>query len=272
MTVARVVICVAITVALTACGNGNVRTTAERTTTTAAATQPRTPLDRGVAALIGDLDRIDRASLMVFDYVAQTYDLKELSRAIEAEAGRRAGQAPTVDERLLARLEDQSAPPPEPDGGTEHVTSDLLALALHCDQRPTPAGYATQLRSVAADGGYGTTHALLATVWMEELGCPPPEASLRRELEDRVGSALASASVVNDLELERSAFLLHAGRADLIPPDWASRVEAAQLTDGGWGQKGPDSERSWHATGLAVWTLAGLASPGSRIPMLRAAR
>jgi hypothetical protein len=47
---------------------------------------------------------------------------------------------------------------------------------------------------------------------------------------------------VSDLYLQRIAFLLAAGRPDLVKPRWVERALAAQQGDGGW-------LYSWHGWG-----------------------
>ena len=53
---------------------------------------------------------------------------------------------------------------------------------------------------------------------------------------------------VTDLYLQRVAFLLLAGRPDLVKPRWVERILAAQEAEGGW-------KRSWHGWGPGLFAL-----------------
>ena len=62
---------------------------------------------------------------------------------------------------------------------------------------------------------------------------------LMNGIEERIASEAAFDFRVTDLYLQRIAFLLAAGRPDLVRPRWVERAFAAQRADGGWLQ-------NWH--------------------------
>ena len=53
-------------------------------------------------------------------------------------------------------------------------------------------------------------------------------------VEERIAAEAAFDFRVTDLYLQRIAFLLAAGRPDLVKPRWVERALAAQQSDGGW--------------------------------------
>jgi hypothetical protein len=71
-------------------------------------------------------------------------------------------------------------------------------------------------------------------------------------LERRIAGEAALDFRVSDLYLQRIAFLLAAGRPDLLNPRWIERALAAQQSDGGW-------LYSWHGWGphLFSYRLSG---------------
>lgn len=145
----------------------------------------------------------------------------------------------------------EQLPPAETDGA---VSTDAIVLySLWCDRVELPDGYVDTLRATAETGGYDLTHGLGGVQLMIENGC----------LDEREGSklvgelapptaALLDATAPADLELEACAILAWVGRWDLIPEDFAERVAAAQLPDGGWPLAGGDSVSDRHAT---LWGL-----------------
>ena len=58
-------------------------------------------------------------------------------------------------------------------------------------------------------------------------------------IEERIAREAAVDFRVTDLYLQRLAFLVAAGRPDLVRPRWVERAFAAQQSDGGWLQ-------DWH--------------------------
>ena len=116
--------------------------------------------------------------------------------------------------------------------------------------------------------GRDLTHQLFALVHFRRQVGPSTELG---ELIDRVCERIASENTtdcaVTDMYLQRVAFLLAAGRPDLVKPRWVERVIANQAGDGGWTQAWfgvhPDhwtkcfavAESDSHATVQALWLL-----------------
>jgi len=84
------------------------------------------------------------------------------------------------------------------------------------------------------------THQLFALCfYRKSKGSTPELERLMQEIEERIAWEAAIDFRVTDLYLQRLAFLLAAGRPDLIRPRWVERAFAAQQIDGGW-------LASWH--------------------------
>jgi len=79
------------------------------------------------------------------------------------------------------------------------------------------------------------THQLFALyLYRKSKGSTPQTDRVMRKIEERIASEAALDFRVTDLYLQRIAFLLAAGRPDLIKPRWVERALAAQQIDGGW--------------------------------------
>jgi hypothetical protein len=99
---------------------------------------------------------------------------------------------------------------------------------------------------------YDATHQLFALyIYRKFNGDTPELRSLMDRLEGRIAMEAAFDFRVTDLYLERIAFLLAAGRPDLVKPRWVERALAAQQSDGGW-------RYAWHGWGphLFAYTLS----------------
>jgi hypothetical protein len=84
------------------------------------------------------------------------------------------------------------------------------------------------------------THQLFALYfYRKSKGSTPELDRVMQKIEERIAGEAAIDFRVTDLYLQRLAFLLAAGRPDLIQPRWVERAFAAQQIDGGWLE-------SWH--------------------------
>jgi hypothetical protein len=79
------------------------------------------------------------------------------------------------------------------------------------------------------------THQLLALYLYRKFNGNYPELDrIMDRVENRIAAEAAFDFRVTDLYLQRIAFLLAAGRPDLVKPRWVERALAAQQSDGGW--------------------------------------
>ena len=115
------------------------------------------------------------------------------------------------------------------------------------------------------------THQLLAvTFYRKRQGTSPELERLIRHLGERVAAEARIDFRVTDLYLQRIAFLLNAGMADLVRPRWVERALGAQQPDGGWTYawygwdeslwhwRLPEEETMAHSTVQGLWLIAML--------------
>jgi hypothetical protein len=108
---------------------------------------------------------------------------------------------------------------------------------------PLPAADLADMFSPDKFRMYDATHQLFALyIYREFNGDTPELSSVMDRVERRVAAEAALDFRVSDLYLQRIAFLLAAGRPDLVKPRWVERALAAQQSDGGW-------RYTWHGWG-----------------------
>jgi hypothetical protein len=97
---------------------------------------------------------------------------------------------------------------------------------------------ATELEDMFSPNQHRTgtaTHQLFALYfYRRSKGSSADLDRLMNVIEQRIASEAAVDFRVTDLYLQRIAFLLAAGRPDLVRPRWMERALAAQQPDGGW--------------------------------------
>jgi hypothetical protein len=152
----------------------------------------------------------------------------------------------------------------------EQVDS-ITIPALYADQRNPPSNYPIVLMDAKDSGGYMMTHALLATIWLQEnnYNISLPDNFIETLYYDT--AALTESDLpVTDVALEAAAFLYEAGQGNLVYPDFAENVIATQNPDGGWSlSSDTPSGSNWHPTILALMMLLHVAHPAtSHPPML----
>jgi hypothetical protein len=110
------------------------------------------------------------------------------------------------------------------------------------------------------------THQLLALYLYRKFNGSTPELErIMDRIENRIAAEAAFDFRVTDLYLQRIAFLLAAGRPDLVKPRWVERALTAQQSDGGWYYNwygwGPhpftytfsDDQSVAHSTAQGIW-------------------
>lgn len=170
--------------------------------------------------------------------------------------------------RLFRRVFDATNPI-EPDDW-DHVvvpTDRLIISALYCDRLGLPPSYAEALERAVSQGGYGTTHALLAWVWLNENGCKldVPDGFVERMYTAVADLINEDPTVVHDINLEAGAFLCLARQPERVDLGFVRRVIAVQNEDGGWGA---ENASNWHATILALMLLVHVSFPETGNPPL----
>jgi hypothetical protein len=174
--------------------------------------------------------------------------------------------------KLYRRIADHNNTVDETDFGAIVEQVDIITIpALYADQRNPPSNYPMVLIDAKDNGGYMMTHALLATIWLQENNCniSLPDNFIET-LHYDTAALTESGLPVTDVALEAAAFLYEAGQGNLVSSDFAENVIATQNTDGGWSlSSDTQSDSNWHPTILAFMVLLHVAHPAtSNPPML----
>jgi hypothetical protein len=175
--------------------------------------------------------------------------------------------------RLLRRIADHNNTVDDADfNAVVNEVEDLTVPALYADQRSPPDDYEFALMNAKNSGGYMMTHALLATIWLQENNgnTPLPENFIETLYYD-TAALTENGLPVTDLALEAAAFLHEAGQGDLVNPEFAENVIATQNPDGGWSLlSGTPSGSNWHPSVLALMFLLHVAYPAESYPPMLA--
>jgi hypothetical protein len=155
------------------------------------------------------------------------------------------------------------------------VTADVDRItvpALYSDRKELPDNYMSELDAAANSGGYLLTHALLATIWLQENYC---ELSISNDFAESLYCAnarlIGNGSVVNDLQLEAAAFLYLAGQGRREDDAFVRRVIATQNYDGGWSASSDaPADSNWHASVFGLMLLLHVEFPAASYPPMLA--
>jgi hypothetical protein len=171
--------------------------------------------------------------------------------------------------RVFRRIADHDNPIQSED--LQNVSEDMDRVtipALYCDRLGLPDNYPEMLGEAARTGGYLLTHALLALIWIHENGLEVPMSdSFVESIYLATAALISKDSLVNDLELEASAFLYLAGQGALVNDTFVERVIAAQNYDGGWlYSSNKPGESYWHSTVSGLLLLLHMEYPANSYP------
>jgi len=162
--------------------------------------------------------------------------------------------------------------PPEYFSAVTDVFDQITVPALYSNIKTPPTNYMSQLDIAANSGGYFLTHALLATIWLQENHC---ELSISNDFAESLYYAnaqlIGTGSVVNDLQLEAAAFLYLAGQGKRVDDAFVQRVIATQNYDGGWSASSDTPAGSyWHASVVGLMLLLHVEFPAASYPPMLA--
>jgi hypothetical protein len=192
--------------------------------------------------------------------------------------------------RVWRRIADYNTSAVQPED-FDYVTDQLNRLtipALYSDRKSLPDDYLSQLTEAMElgwfyatqptndgsinSGAYLLTHALLATIWLQNNNCSLqlPE-DFTSTLYQMNAALIGDGLRVDDIQLEAAAFLYQAGQGNLVNPAFVQNVIAAQFTDGGWSttQDAP-TNTDWHPSVLALMMLLYVAYPAASYPPMLA--
>ena len=148
-----------------------------------------------------------------------------------------------VRKNFLGKIVDPAMPVNAPSDGELRNLEEYQRWILHGVAPNDFPLSSSEMADMFSPDKYRTgkaTHQLFALYFYRKSQGSTPELNhLMRKIEERIAWEAALDFRVTDLYLQRLAFLLAAGRSDLIRPRWIERAFAAQQIDGGW-------RKSWH--------------------------
>lgn len=144
----------------------------------------------------------------------------------------------------------------------------LTYPALYADKITPPTNYPAMLQSARESGGYQITHALLATIWLNNNHCTLqfPNNFLQSLYHD-TAALTQCGSIVTDINFEAAAFLCEAGQGSLVDQGFLQKVLDTQNYDGGWlGSSDQPGASYWHSSVLALMYLLYVEYPAVSYP------
>ncbi len=148
----------------------------------------------------------------------------------------------------------------------------LTVPALYSDRIALPDDYLSQLKDSVNGGSNLLTHALLATIWLQNNHCSlQPQKNFTNTLYQDNALLIGDGSRVNDIELEAAAFLYQAGKGNLVNPVFIHNILVAQYTNGGWSTtQDTPYNTNWHPSILALMILLYVEHPAATHPPMLA--
>jgi hypothetical protein len=175
--------------------------------------------------------------------------------------------------RIFRRIADYDNTPQTDDfySVTDEI-NQITVPALYSDRSILPYYYMSELNDAANSGGCLLTHALLATIWLQENHCELPIPSdFTESLYHYNAGLIGNDSVVNDLVLEAAALLYLAGQGALVSDAFVQRVIANQNHDGGWSASSDTPVSSYpHTSVLGLMPLLHIEFPAASYPPMLA--
>lgn len=296
-----IVICSLLTVSLllkppSASSDGEPQTSAQPKPPTTAQTTPQpTPistvqpidpaLQQAVKNAIAYLNQTqDPMGLLMLNVIYRQFGIVEFNDSLQ-RYDKLLASNPDPWLRIFRRIADYntSAVRPEDFNSVTDQLDRLTVPALYSDRISLPDDYLSQLidamntgfsfaEQSSNRGSYLLTHALLATIWLQNNHCSLqlPE-DFTSTLYQKNAALIGDGSQVDDIELEAAAFLYQAGQGNLVNPDFAQyfvqNIIAAQFTNGGWSAtKDTPGNTHWHPSVLALMILLHIQYPAASYP------
>ncbi len=285
-----IVICSLLTVSLllklpSAPSEGEPQTSEQPTPQTTAQTtpQPTDPaLQQAVENAITYLKQTQNPiGLLMLNVIYRQFGITEFNDSLQRYDQLLASNPDPIS-RIFRRIADynNSVVQPEDFNSVTDQLDRITVPALYSDRRTLPDDYLFQLteatdsgilsaqQSTKNSGCYLLTHALLATIWLQNNNCSLqlPE-DFTSTLYQANAALIGDGSQVNDIQLEAAAFLYQAGQGNLVNPTFVQNVIAAQFTDGGWSAtQDTPSNTDWHPSVLALMILLHVEYPAASYP------
>lgn len=175
--------------------------------------------------------------------------------------------APLLAGTYLARIIDPNAPflaPPSELAASSAYERWIVHAISRGEYALSPEDTAAMFEPGKARTGTATHQLFSLVLYRRYMGSTPALDRLIRHISLRIAQEAAIDFRVTDLYLQRIAFLLAAGQADLVKPRWVERAIAGQDASGGWflgwyGWQPTPYKFGWedspnsHATSQGLW-------------------
>jgi hypothetical protein len=233
-------------------------------------------ISRAIAWLSESLSddwRADAAALLGFlDRKFTVPGLSELAETARHQFDPCAAEGQGFPTTYFRLIEPGKFPKPEEIHAIPGLTGRVVAQALHCDWLPLDAEFWPALENMARHGGYGLTHAMLASRWIEENGCTVTterDKALEDNWTGQLSHLMDGKDIPTDLRAEGLAMIFYAGKGPLIGARSIEPLLGAQEPDGGWALNSDHPKSHAHATALALWVLLEFRYPNApHVPMI----
>ncbi|MFA5098815.1 MAG: UbiA family prenyltransferase [Candidatus Paceibacterota bacterium] len=137
--------------------------------------------------------------------------------------------------------------------------NDVLPQALYCDLYPVREDFtAKAFDNIETETGYDLTHKFWSAVLFKENGCVAEGYDLDKIIltaAQKMASDEEKSGKVDDLYVERAAFLENYGFKNLVKESWIKNIMDNQLKSGAW-INSVEGVGNPHTTTLSIWTLA----------------
>ena len=240
---------------------------------------PQQPSSRTLQSAIGNATNfLENASepyvLLVLNVIYRRFGITEFADSLQRYDQVLAGnpqEAPLL--RVFRRIADYDNPLQSSDLEAVSAETDRITVpALYCNQQSLSNNYFVMLNEAASSENYLLTHALLATIWIQENGYQVSmSGGFIESLYQANAALIGNDSVVTDLELEAATFLYLAGQGALVNDAFIQRVISAQTNDGGWLLSSDmPGDSNWHSSVLGLLLLLHMEFPADSYPPMLA--
>lgn len=209
--------------------------------------------------LVQQLKTMQPSDQLFLDYLYRTYKTPLAFSALQTRIDpRKETTIPKSEMQAVMKMA-------YPDQKLKLLPSDasLLSRAMQCNAVGLPLDFDQQLSTTIDQGGYATTHALIALKILTEQSCDVPDNS-DALIEKGIAISQTVAedlSQIPDLRYESMAVLALFGRTNQISTSAVEQLLREQNSDGGWPYAYDTLVSKNHSTMLALWAIYALLDP-----------
>ncbi len=150
---------------------------------------------------------------------------------------------------------------------TPQITyNEVLPEAMYCDQLPVNSTFENRaFLNLGNETGYNLTHQFWSAVLFKENGCVTKNYNIDELIKNAANKMVEEqekSAKVDDLYVERTAFLLNFGFKELVKKEWIENIIKAQDKSGAWITANifDNNYKDPHTAILGVWALSEYAN------------